>query len=139
MAVFARNHPAVTPHLTVADAGRAIRFYECAFEARALRVLPAADGRRLRHAEIEINGGVVMLSDEFDDDRATRAPAAGGATPVSMALNLGEPEAVDRVYGRAVANGAAPEMAPSDTFWGARVAALRDPFGHRWTLNASRD
>jgi uncharacterized glyoxalase superfamily protein PhnB len=23
-----------------------------------------------------------------------------------------------------------------DAFWGARFATLRDPFGHRWMLNA---
>lgn len=138
MVFFARNHPPLAPYLTVADADRAIRFYESAFGARAIRCMKASDGQRLRHAEIEINGGLVMLADEFDEDRGTRAPAAGGTVPVSISLELNDAAAVDRMYGRAIANGAAPEMAPADTFWGSRTAAFRDPFGHRWMLNAIR-
>ncbi|MGB6698863.1 MAG: VOC family protein, partial [Methylocella sp.] len=28
------------------------------------------------------------------------------------------------------------ETSPTNSFWGTRVATFRDPFGHRWILNA---
>ncbi|MEI8143832.1 MAG: VOC family protein [Alphaproteobacteria bacterium] len=138
MSPFTKYSPPIAPYLTVTDANRAIRFYKQAFDARERRVMPASDGQRLRYAELEINGGVVMLADEFEDDHASRAPDVASAIPVAMSVALDDPEAVDRWWGRAVAQGAAPEAAPADTFWGARVATLRDPFGHRWMLSASR-
>jgi uncharacterized glyoxalase superfamily protein PhnB len=49
---------------------------------------------------------------------------------------LPEAKQVDAWYARAVSNGAVPEMAPTNAYWGLRFAAVRDPFGHRWILQA---
>lgn len=52
------------PYLTVKAAADAIAFYQKAFGAKENTRLPAQDGKRLMHAELTINGGTVMLSDE---------------------------------------------------------------------------
>ena len=33
-----------------------------------------------------------------------------------------------------VCAGAVPKAPPADMFWGDRVARVRDPFGHHWTI-----
>jgi PhnB protein len=45
----------------------AIAFYQKAFGAVEQARLPAQDGKRLMHACLSINGGTVMLSDEFPE------------------------------------------------------------------------
>jgi uncharacterized glyoxalase superfamily protein PhnB len=37
---------------------------------------------------------------------------------------------------RATSLGGKAEAQPINSFWGTRYAAFRDPFGHRWLLNA---
>ena len=46
---------------------------------------------------------------------------------------------VDEIVARASQLGAKIETQPTNSFWGTRYAALRDPFGHRWILNAPLD
>lgn len=68
--------PPVTPYLTVSDAEAAIRFYQRAFEARETSRVAAEDGKRLMHAALALNGGIVMLSDDFPEfsDGRRKAP-----------------------------------------------------------------
>jgi PhnB protein len=98
----------------------------------------AEDGKRILHAALVINGATLMLSDEFPEMGvcAAAAPKPDAPTPVAVSLALGTPAEVDDIFARAQAAGARPEMAPADAFWGARFAMFRDPFGHRWMLNA---
>lgn len=138
MIAIGRDHPPITPCLTVHDADAAILFYRRAFEAIEKRRLASRDGR-VTHAELVINGGLIVLADEMPDSDAVMAPTPGAGAPVSLGVRLSEPAAVDTWFARATSNGATPEMAPIDGFWGGRFAALRDPFGHRWMLNAPRD
>ena len=63
----------ITPYLTVKGAAQALEFYRKAFGASGIFTHPAEDGKRLMHASMRINGGVVMLSDEFPEhDRGER-------------------------------------------------------------------
>jgi PhnB protein len=43
---------------------------------------------------------------------------------------------VDAIHARAVAAGASSEIEPRDEPWGARFAAVTDPYGQRWWLHA---
>ena len=128
--------PGLSPYLTVSDAAAAIRFYRDALGARELLRQMAQDGKRILHAELALHGGVLMLSDPFPEFARSAAPEPGGLASVTVTLNLAAPGQVDQLTASAVAHGACIEMGPMDAFWGARFAAFRDPFGHRWMLNA---
>jgi len=128
---------AVIPYLTVRGASEAIAFYTKVFGAVEQMRLPAQDGKRVMHAALSINGGSLFLSDEFPEQCSVSAPANGQQPPVGIVLDLASPADVDATYRRAIEAGATSTMEPSDQFWGARFAALVDPFGHRWMLNAA--
>jgi uncharacterized glyoxalase superfamily protein PhnB len=124
------------PYLTVKGAAKAIDFYKQAFDAKENGRMPAQDGKRVMHADISINGGTVMLSDEFAEHGGPAAPSPDKPAPVAIAIQYAKPAEVDATFRRAVDAGCKSTMEPQDTFWEARFAMLVDPFGHRWMLNA---
>jgi PhnB protein len=126
----------VTPYLSVNGAAAAIDFYRRAFGATEITRMQADDGTRILHAVVQINGGVVMLSDEFPEYNGTPAPTAANPTSVSVAIEFDAPAEVDATFRQAVDAGANGWMQPENMFWGARFAMLDDPFGHRWMLSA---
>ena len=128
--------PPITPYLTVKGGMQAIEVYKKALGAKENMRMPAEDGKRLMHADLTINGGTVMLSDEFPEHGGPSAPGNGSATPVAITIQYSKPAEVDAVFRRAVEAGCTSTMEPQDMFWEARFAMLADPFGHRWMLNA---
>jgi|SRR5688572_19496126 hypothetical protein len=80
----------VSPYLTVSDGKAAIDFYKRAFGAVEVGVMEAEDKKRIMHAALSINGGIVMLSDEFpeyasmDGTQAPRLLAARPSPSISM-------------------------------------------------------
>jgi len=124
------------PYLTVKGAADAIAFYQKAFGAKETARMPAQDGKRVMHADLAINGGSVMLSDEFPEHGGPPGPTKDKPSPVAIAIQYAKPAEVDAIFRRAVDAGCKSTMEPSDTFWDARFAMLDDPFGHRWMLNA---
>ena len=128
--------PTVIPHLTVNDGEAALAFYEKAFGAKVEVKMPAQDGKRLMHASMSLNGGTVMLADDFPEYKqemtgAAKSPALAGATTVTIHLEV--PDA-DAAFDRAIKAGATTIMKPDNMFWGARYGQLRDPFGHVWSI-----
>ena len=59
----------ITAHLTISDgkAAEAIDFYGRAFGAEEVRRHMADDGKRIMHAYLHVNGGTLMLNDEFPE------------------------------------------------------------------------
>ncbi len=105
--------------------------------ARQKAFMPSLDGLRVLHCELEINGGPVMLSDAFPEyAQHARPPLLGEPVTASVSLELESAKAVDDMFARATGLGAKPETQPTNSFWGTRFAVMRDPFGHRWMLNA---
>lgn len=123
------EYGAITPYLTVDGAERAVAFYAQAFGAQERGPVQAPDGK-IAHAEIEIGGSVVMLSDHFPGF-ATKPPGELGGASASVMLYV---EDVDAVVERAVAAGASLEREVEDQFWGDRFGAVVDPFGHVWSI-----
>ena len=130
------DRPKVAPYLTVSPAAAAIAFYVAAFGARQKALMPALDGVRILHCELEINGGAVMVSDAFPEFGAIRTPIPGEPVTMSVSLEFAAASEVDDNFTRATALGAKGESQPTNSFWGTRFAVVRDPFGHRWMLNA---
>jgi PhnB protein len=122
----------VTPHLAILNRrGReAVDFYERAFAAtRVMEPMPAEDGERIMHAYLHLNGGSVMLADDFPEfGHASNPPGA-----VTLHLQVDD---TDAWFDRAVAAGATVKMAPADMFWGDRYGQVVDPFGHTWAFGS---
>ena len=132
------NTQVVTPHLVVKDANAAIDFYKKALGATETMRMPAQDGKRLMHAEIQLNGARVFLMDDFPEHRgpgdhvdAVFPPDQMKGTSVTMHLEV---ENCDTAVKRARDAGATVTMEPWDSFWGARYARIIDPFGHSWSF-----
>lgn len=121
----------VIPHLVCKGAAKAIDFYRDAFGAVERARLPGRDGL-LMHAAISINGGDVMLCDEFPEMSGNNlAPTSLKGTPVTIHLTVPD---VDAFAAKAIAAGAKEIMPVADQFWGDRYGVLEDPFGHRWSV-----
>jgi len=124
------------PYLSVRGAERAIAFYQEALGASLDYRLVMKDGR-IGHAELTIGSGLIMFSDEFEDqfpEMGVRSPRSLGGTPVMLSVYV---EDVDAVFARAVEAGATALRQPEDQFYGDRSGQFEDPFGHRWSV-ASR-
>lgn len=122
---------ALFPHLIVDDAAAAIDFYGKAFGAEELDRIPGPDGR-LIHADIRINGSIIMLNDDFPGvSGGSTTPRALGGSPVTIHLTV--PDA-DQAFDRAVSAGATVAQPLEDQFWGDRYGVLVDPFGHHWSI-----
>ena len=128
--------PAVAPYLTVSPALAAIAYYKSVFGAEQVAFMPALDGLRILHCELQINGGSLMLADAFPEFGQTRVGIPGEPVTMSVSLEFGAAKQVDDVFGKATSLGGKAETAPTNSFWGTRLATFRDPFGHRWILNA---
>jgi PhnB protein len=122
----------VTPFLTIRGrrATEALAFYERAFGAVVAERNVAEDGQRLMQAGLRINGGWIMLSDEFPEWRGADEPPPQGVT-----LHLQVDDA-DRWAARAAEAGATVTMPVADQFWGDRYGQVTDPFGHRWSIGS---
>jgi PhnB protein len=123
------GYPRVTPYLIVDGASDAIDFYTSVLGATE-RMRMGAPGGRIGHAELEIGGSVVMLADENPEMNA-RGPRAFGGSPVSLMVYV---EDVDGVFGRALEAGAKELRPVENQFYGDRLGAFEDPFGHEWNV-----
>jgi PhnB protein len=123
-----RYRNAIVPHIYVANAAEAIAFYTRAFGASELFRIATRDGKII-HAELDIAGSVVMIGDPgeryYGDPRALGACTAG--------LHIFTDDNAGALQ-RAVAAGAEAIQQPTEMFYGANSASLRDPFGHVWVL-----
>lgn len=119
----------VFAYLRLRDAAAAIDFYERAFGAREKFRLTEPGGR-IGHAELELGGTTIMLSDEYPEF-GIRGPASIGGTSFTIHLHVDD---ADAWIGRAVEAGATLVRPASDQFYGERSGTVRDPFGHEWNI-----
>ncbi len=116
-------------YLRVNNAAEAIAFYGNVFGATESFRLVEPSGR-VGHAELDLGGTMLMVSDEYPE-YGINGPSAGG--DVGMALHLHVDNA-DEVVARALAAGAELVRPLTDQFYGERSGAVRDPFGHEWLI-----
>lgn len=122
----------VVPYLSVDDGAAALAFYEAAFGAEVLERYEHEG--KLGHATLRINGGILMLADEFpdpDDLIGNVSPRTlDGRTTSTINLNVADAQGW---FDRASAAGAKTLRPLTQEFFG-QHAKLRDPFGHVWSL-----
>jgi PhnB protein len=119
----------ITAFLVVNDGPAAIEFYKRGFAALEIGRLTMPDAR-IAHAILTVGGRRLMLCDEFNH-LPCRSPLTTGGSTVVLHIYV---EDVDATVARLVAAGATVTMQPADTMWGDRVANIRDPFGHCWSV-----
>ncbi len=113
----------LTPHITVADARKAIAFYEKAFGAKLLSTHDLPDGK-LMHAALQIGDAQLFLNDPFGPP-----PERRDGITIHVAV-----EDARAAWDRAVKAGAEVVMPLQDQFWGDRYGSLKDPFGITWSI-----
>jgi uncharacterized glyoxalase superfamily protein PhnB len=120
----------ITPYLAVHDGAGALAWYTDALGARELSRYTGDDGR-IGHAELEIHGARVFLSDAYPEIGVVAATDQEGS---STSMHLEVPD-VDAAYASAIERGAVGVREPADQPHGARNGTILDPFGHRWMLS----
>jgi PhnB protein len=124
------GYPRVSPYLIVAGASAAIGFYEKILGAKE-RMRIAGPNGSIGHAELQIGESVIMLADEHEEMQI-RGPKKIGGTPVTIGVYV---EDVDKVFDRAVKEGAKVLRPVQNQFYGDRSGQFEDPFGHHWSVS----
>ena len=121
----------ITPTIFVKGAAQAIDFYKQAFGAEEVCRHTTPDGSKIVHGELKIGDSPLFICDEF--------PEWGALSPETLNGNSGAfylyVENSDESFSRAVNAGATVIRAVEDTFWGDRVGAVGDPYGHKWNFS----
>jgi len=118
----------LTPYLAVRDARAAMAWYGDAMGARVVGDPYVMDDDRIGHAELEVGGARIYLSDEHPE-LGIVAPEPGRVT-VTLHLTVPDVDTAIRAAGDA---GATVERPARDEPYG-RTGVVVDPFGHRWML-----
>jgi PhnB protein len=120
----------VTAYLCADPASDAIAFYTAAFGA--VEAYRMEDGGRIGHAELTIGDTTLYISDTWPE-MGVKSPLTLGGNSVSFVLDVPD---VDTAFQRAVTAGATIERPIADAPY-ARGGWVRDPFGHRWSIQTS--
>jgi len=116
-------------YITIKGCAEAIEFYKKAFDAKEIGRLLMPDGS-IGHAEIEIEGSLLMMSDE-NLAWGNKSPQTVGGNPMTIGLYV---EDVDKAFQKAIDAGATLAMPVTDMFYGDRVGQAMDPFGYKWMI-----
>jgi PhnB protein len=123
-----------TPYLAIKGAAAAIDFYKRAFGATERLRMNTPDGG-VGHAEIVIGDSGIMLADECPES-GFQSPATLGGSSFGLHLYV---EDVDARFEQAVAAGATVLRPVQDQFYGDRLGALKDPYGHVWFVSTHKE
>ncbi|OXS35871.1 VOC family protein [Streptomyces sp. XY006] len=129
------THSTHTPNVTrlharlvVSDGPHAIDFYRTALGAEEIERYTGPGGR-IVHALLRLGDTVVAVKDADEGDPA---PPSLGGSPVIMALDVTDADAV----AEAMLRGGATVVYPvADQPYGQRGGRLADPFGHLWMIS----
>jgi len=126
------NYPRLSPYLAVDGAAAAMAFYVDVFGFTPRGGAMTSPDGRIGHAELTLGDSVLMIADEWPEV-GNLGPTTIGGSPVTLSIYV---EDVDLVYARALAAGAESLREPEDQFYGDRMASVRDPWGHRWSVGS---
>ncbi len=121
-----KGFPRVVPALRYRDADAALAWLCRVFGYREL--LRWADEDGVGHADLELDGGIVMIDKGRGDYHGP-----GDAGPYALIIVFVDD--VDAHYERVLATGVPVESAPADKPWGLRQYEVRDLEGHMWEFS----
>ena len=84
----------------------------------------------IAHAEIEIEGSLLMLAEE-NTEWGNLSPTTLGGNPVTLSLYVKD---VESTFQKALDNGATMIMPIADQFYGDRSGTIMDPYGYKWSI-----
>jgi catechol 2,3-dioxygenase-like lactoylglutathione lyase family enzyme len=121
--------------LAVADLDRALRFYRDGLGLPTEGIV----GQDVDHGAvvfIDLQPGLKLALFPRDNLCHDACIESGSPSPSSMSLahNVGSPEAVDAVMREAEAAGARIVKPAQPTFWGGHAGYFMDPDGHLWEV-----
>lgn len=123
-------YPSLAPAIAVRNAAEAIEFYKKAFGAEERYRLVDPESGKIGHAELTINGALLMLSDEYP--QYNKSPETLGGVSAKFLVMCPD---VDAAFASAVECGAEVIIPLTNQFYGHRDGRVRDPFGHEWLLS----
>ena len=111
----------------VKESDKALEFYQKAFDTEAICVYPNSDGT-LMHAEIDINGQIMMISELMEEGAVT-----GNTMMFCLHFGEGKEDIVKRIYDvlKDEARSVSP-LEPCD--YSPLNAVLVDKFGVWWCI-----
>ena len=131
-----------TPYLMFyGNARRALEYYKETFEGEVTELQTYGEAKyptpqeahdRIIHARFEKGGLLFMVSDAFPGSSVTIG------SNISLVLELENDEDIQQLYYRLSKTGTVL-MELQDTFWGAKYAKVKDPFGIIWDLNYTKE
>ncbi|HET6227709.1 MAG TPA: VOC family protein [Bacteroidia bacterium] len=124
----------VTSYLTFKDCKKAIEFYKKAFGATEKGILYTPDGK-VGHAEIEIEGNLLMMADE-NPEWGNKSVETLKGSPANFGLYVKD---TDAAFKKAIAAGAKEVMKVEDMFYGDRTGSVEDPFGFKWMISTHQE
>lgn len=119
----------LSAYINIKGCSEAIEFYKKAFSAKEIGRLLMPDGS-IAHAEIEIEGSLLMMADE-NIEWGNKGPLTIGGNPLTFGLYVKD---VDAAFQKAVNVGCTVVMPVADMFYGDRVGKVMDPFGYKWMI-----
>jgi len=119
----------VIPYLSFDGASAVVDFYVKAFGAKEIARMYGQDGKKIMHCQLEINGGALMLSDNFPE---FGLPPVQRSTSYTMQLVV--PDG-DVWWDRAIKAGCKEKMPFALAPWGDKYGQMTDPFGVTWSVN----
>ena len=123
----------VIPALRYRDAHAAIEWLCHVIGFTRHAVYPGPDNT-VGHAELTLNGGMIMLGSHKDDDygKGFKSPAELSNIETRSAYVVVKD--ADAVYARARAAGAPVVRPLQNTDYGSREFTIKDPEGHSWSV-----
>jgi PhnB protein len=117
----------VVPYVHVVGAAAAVDFYKAAFGAVERSRTPGQDGK-LMNAQLEINGGLLMLMDAMPEHGFPHQPSHSFTMQLIVLDGQGW-------FDRAVAAGCTVQTPFQKMFWGDLWGGVTDPFGVHWGID----
>ncbi|WP_049681631.1 VOC family protein [Peribacillus loiseleuriae] len=128
----------ITPYLNFnGNAKEALEYYKMIFEGEILGIqtfgeadfpTPSEADDRIIHAQFKKDDLFFMVSDTFPGN------SIEFGNHISLTIDFEDEAEIQKVYERLIQNGTI-HMELQDTFWGAKFAKVKDPFGMIWDLN----
>lgn len=119
------GYQAVMPYLILKNAEAFIDFTQKVFDAKVLSRHLREDGKTVQHAEVQINGSVIMCAERTEE-----------YPPQNSNLFIYVDDA-DEAYEAALQNGSTSVQALSDEDYG-RACGIMDPTGNTWWITSTK-
>lgn len=130
-----------TPYFTFdGNAKEALEYYKDVFDGEIVEIMtfgeadfpsPPEAVERVIHAKFQKGNLILMVSDTFPENHII------SGNQVSLTLELQSEEEIETIYQRLSEKGSI-SMKLQDTFWGAKFAKVKDPFGIIWDLHYTK-